>query len=241
MIGYASFTSNKRNRAALRSAYWRLLIAPASHDVNMDGMPYALDNGAWRAFKAGKDFDEAAFRELVDRHGSQADWVVAPDVVEGGVASLRLSLCWLAPLLVRTPHVLIAVQDGIEPSDLVSVVSRRVGIFLGGSTSWKLASMRQWGEFCAEQRCYFHVGRVNTFKRVALAQYAGADSIDGSSASRYSINLPKLNNGIRQWDMWSPPTSRERIIAWANSPSPDIDERGKRRLRGEPVRAGERP
>lgn len=240
MIGYASRTGTKRNLAALRIAEWRILISRTGV-WRTEGFPYAIDNGAWSDFQHGRDFDDNAFRSIVDKFGRDADWIVAPDVVEGGLASLRLSVVWLAPLLTRTRLVLIAVQDGMEPAHMERIVlPGHIGIFLGGSTAWKLSTMRQWGEFCAEKGVYYHVGRVNSAKRMALAHQAGADSVDGSSASRYAVTLPKLDFAVRQWDMWSPPKSRERIIEWANSPSPDIDERGQRRLRGEPVRAVER-
>ncbi len=235
MIGYASRTGTKRNLAALRLAEWRLLISRTGA-WRTEGFPYAIDNGAWTDFRHGRDFDDNAFRTLVDKLGRDADWVVAPDVVEGGLASLRLSMVWLAPLLARTRLVLIPVQDGMEPADMAGIVlPGHIGIFLGGSTAWKLATMRQWGEFCAERGVYYHVGRVNSIKRMALAHQASADSVDGSSASRYAVTLPKLDFALRQWDMWSPPTSRERIIAWANAPSPDTDARGEKRRLGLPV------
>lgn len=187
---------------------------------NTRGMPYALDNGAWTDYRTGRDFDSDRFQTLVDALGWTADFVVAPDIVAGGLNSLRLSLCWLAPLLVRTKLVLVPVQDGMGPQDLVNVVMpKRVGIFLGGSTEWKLATMRQWGEFCAARGVYYHVGRVNTLKRIRLAHFAGADSIDGSSATRYAVTLPMLDFAARQWDMWAPPKSREAQIEWADSPS----------------------
>jgi hypothetical protein len=124
----------------------------------------------------------------------------------------------------------------MTPQDMEQIVlPGLIGVFLGGSTAWKEATMRQWGEFCAEKGVYYHVGRVNSIRRMALAHQAGADSVDGSSASRYAVTLPKLDFAVRQWDMWSPPTSRERIIAWANSPEPDLDGRGDRLRLGEPV------
>ncbi len=244
MISYASHTGTRRNLAALRGAGWRLMITPYTRGRSTHGFPYALDNGAWADFTAGRDFNDNGFRDLVDRMGREADWVVAPDVVEGGVASLRLSLTWLAQLLTRSRLVLIPVQDGMEPKDMEHVVlAGHIGVFLGGSTAWKEATMRQWGEFCAEKGCYYHVGRVNSIRRMALAHQAGADSVDGSSASRYAVTLPKLDFAVRQPDLWAPwlpPTNREQIIAWANSPSPDTDGRGKRRLHGVPVREVER-
>ena len=217
MICYASRTGTRRNLAALRRAGWRLMISRAGV-WRTEGFPYALDNGAWTDFRSGRDFDDAAFQALVDKLGGDADWIVAPDIVAGGLRSLRLSLVWLAPLLVRTRMVLIPVQDGMGPQDLVNIVlPTRIGIFLGGSTDWKLANMRPWGEFCAERGVYFHVGRVNTQKRFRLAHIAGADSVDGSSATRYAVTLPALDFAGRQWDMWAPPKNRDDQYRWATS------------------------
>lgn len=217
MICYASRTGTRRNLAALRGAGWRLMVSREGV-WRTEGFPYALDNGAWSDFRAGRNFDDEKFKTLVDRLGGAADWVVAPDIVAGGVRSLRLSMVWLAPLLVRTRMVLIAVQDGMGPQDLVNVVlPKRIGIFLGGSTEWKLANMRLWGEFCAARGVHYHVGRVNTLKRFRLAHIAGADSVDGSSASRYAITLPKLDFASRQWDMWAPPRNRDDQYRWATS------------------------
>lgn len=216
---YASRTGTKRNLAALRAAGWRLMISREGV-WRHEGFPYCIDNGAWTDFRTGRDFDTNKFQKLIDALGRQADFVVAPDIVAGGVNSLQLSLCWLAPLLVRTKLVLVPVQDGMEPKHLVGVVQpKRVGIFLGGSTEWKLATMRQWGEFCAQRGVHYHVGRVNTLKRIRLAHIAGADSIDGSSASRYAVTLPMLDFAARQWDMWSPPKNHDEQVAWASSPS----------------------
>jgi hypothetical protein len=232
VICYASHTHNKRNLAALRTAGWGLMISRARPDGKPEGMRYALDNGAWTDFRNGTDFDDDAFRRLVDRLGGAADFVISPDIVAGGQRSLRLSLVWLAPLLVRTKLVLVPVQDGMGPADLVDVViPNRVGIFLGGSTDWKLATMRQWGEFCAERGAYFHVGRVNTLRRFRLAHQTGADSVDGSSASRYSVTVGPLDFAARQPDMWapprawpdySPPINRDEQYEWAGIPEPEV-------------------
>jgi len=230
MICYASRTGTKRNLAALRNAGWHLMISRAGV-WRTEGFPYALDNGAWSDFRAGVDFDDDAFKTLVDKLGGPADFVVAPDIVAGGLRSLRLSLVWLAQLLNRTKLVLVPVQDGMGPQDLLDVVvPGHVGIFLGGSTEWKLATMRQWGEFAAGRGVYFHVGRVNTLKRFRLAHIAGADSVDGSSASRYAISLPPLDFAARQpdlypprrWNPYTPPSNRDVQYEWAGIPEPEI-------------------
>lgn len=170
--------------------------------LRCEGFPYALDNGAWTAHQAGRPFDVDAFERAVRLMGDDADFVVLPDIVGGGLRSLELSLAWLPKL--RHLPLLLPVQDGIEPRDVCDLVSRNVGLFLGGSTQWKLATAAQWGRCAREWRCHLHVGRVNTVRRVAICAAAGAHSFDGSSVTRYSANLPRLDNARRQPDMFNP-------------------------------------
>lgn len=196
MIAYASRTGTRRNLAALRAAGWRLLLSPEGV-LRSEGFPFGLDNGAWSAFQKGRGIDLAKFERAVERFGGAADWVVAPDIVAGGLASLALTAEWL-PKLRHLRRVLVAVQDGMTPADVAPFVSHRVGIFLGGSTGWKLANMQRWGDWCASLGLYYHVARVNTAQRVRLAHQAGAQSIDGTSASRYATTLPLLDAAVRR-------------------------------------------
>jgi len=187
----------------MREAGWRILVSRAG-PWRTEGFPYALDNGAWSDFQSGRTFDEDAFERLVEKLGANADWIVLPDIVAGGVESLRLSMRFMNRCLAAAPLVLIAVQDGMEHPDLAPYVGPSVGIFLGGSTEWKLARMADWGEFCAKHHCHYHVARVNTAKRIRMAHAAGADSIDGSSVSRFAVTLRPLDNASRQPDLLAP-------------------------------------
>lgn len=132
------------------------------------------------------------------------DWIVLPDIVAGGLASLDLSIRWMNRCLSIAPLVLIAVQDGMETDDLVPYVGRKVGIFLGGSTDWKIDRMAEWGRFCAERDIYYHVARVNTIRRFRMAHAAGACSVDGTSASRFAVTVPRLAAAARTNDLFSP-------------------------------------
>lgn len=190
MIAYASRTGTRRNLAALRDAGWRILVS-ARGVLRNEGFRYALDNGAWTAFTQGEPFDVAAFEKALDLMGAEADWVASPDIVGGGMRSLELSESWL-PRLIDARLVLIPVQDGMTASDVRPLLGNRVGIFLGGSTEWKLATMREWGELAREVGCYYHVARVNTRRRIEMCSEAGATSFDGSSASRFAASLPRL-------------------------------------------------
>lgn len=197
---YASRTGTKRNLAALRAADWRLLVS-ARGVLRHEGFPYALDNGAWTAHQKGESFDVPAFEKALVELGSSADWVVAPDIVGGGLESLRMSEAWL-PRLEWCRATLLAVQDGIAPADVSPLLGGRLGIFVGGTTEWKLGTLPVWGRVARERQCHLHVARVNTAKRIHLCHDAGAHSFDGSSVARFACNLPRLNNAARQGQLF---------------------------------------
>lgn len=60
------------------------------------------------------------------------------------------------------------------------------------------------GVFCRQRGLHYHVARVNSAKRMAMAVAAGADSVDGSSGSRYAVTIPGLTFASRQSDLWTP-------------------------------------
>ncbi|QGY05220.1 hypothetical protein MMSR116_27455 [Methylobacterium mesophilicum SR1.6/6] len=57
---------------------------------------------------------------------------------------------------------LIAVRGGMDHADLAPLVGPSVGIFLDGSTEWKLARMADWGAFRREHSRLYYVARVIT-------------------------------------------------------------------------------
>lgn len=197
MIAYASRTGTRRNLDALRGAEWRLLVSAAGC-LRSEGFQYALDNGAWSAFTQGRPFDERAFEVALRKMGRDADWSVVPDIVSGGHASLELSLRWLRRVLDETPVAMLAVQDGLMPADVVGFIGPRVGVFVGGSTAWKLATMGDWAAIGRERGAWVHVGRVNTARRISACQVAGVTSFDGTSVSRFSKTLRPLDAARRQ-------------------------------------------
>ena len=202
MLAYASRTGTRRNLAALRGAGWRLLVSAAGC-LRHEGFPYALDNGAWSAFTQGKPFDERAFTVALRKLGAGADWSVLPDIVAGGLPSLELSLRWMRQVLDETPRALLAVQDGMTVEDVRPFLGPRVGLFIGGSTNWKLQTLHAWAELGREFGCWVHVGRVNTCRRISLCHFVGATSFDGTSASRFSKTLPSLDRAVRQLPLFT--------------------------------------
>jgi len=204
MIGYASNTGTKRNLDALRNHNWRILLTPDNPTLR-SGLKYGFDNGAWMAFQQQQPFDETAFSSLVERHGTNADFVVIPDIVAGGMISLDFSVGWI-PKLVHLKMLLLPVQDGMDVYNVAAVLHehKNVGLFLGGSTEWKLKTMFQWGVLAAITNRHYHVRRVNTMRRIRLAAEAGADSFDGTSATMFSCTLPMLEAARCQPSLLAP-------------------------------------
>ena len=197
MISYASRTGTRRNLDAMRAAGWRLLVSAAGV-LRHEGFPYALDNGAWSAFTQGRPFDEGAFTRALRQMGPDADWTVIPDIVAGGLASLDMSLRWMRVVLDETQRGMIAVQDGMSPADVSGFLGARVGLFVGGSTAWKLSTMRQWADLANERGAWCHVGRVNSARRIGMCIASGAHSFDGTSATKFAVTIPKLTHARDQ-------------------------------------------
>lgn len=204
MIAYASNTGTRRNLAALRNANWRILLTPENPTLR-EGLRFGIDNGAWGAYQRQEPFDATAFRALIERYGALADFVIIPDIVAGGMRSLEFSVSWL-PYLRPIRNLLLPVQDGMELSRIGAWLSScpGVGIFLGGSTEWKLKTMYGWGMVAHTYGRHYHVGRVNTARRIRLAAEAGADSFDGTSVTRYSCTLPLLESSRQQPSLLTP-------------------------------------
>lgn len=202
LIGYASRTGTRRNLDGLRRAGWRLLVS-AKVCLRSEGFRYCLDNGAWTAYSQGQPFDERAFCLALDKMGPGADWTVLPDIVAGGLASLDMSLRWMRRVLDASPRAMIAVQDGMQPNDVRPFLGDRVGLFVGGSTDWKIGTMQDWGALSRESGCWLHIARVNSARRIHMCSGAGAHSFDGTSASRFSVTLPRLDKARRQMDLFS--------------------------------------
>jgi hypothetical protein len=158
-------------------------------------MRFAIDNGAF----SNGGFKPEPFGVLIERLGCAADFIVLPDIVAGGADSLALSVSWI-PKLRGLKKLLLPLQDGMNARDVGMVLRQnvQVGLFLGGSTEFKLREIYAWGMVAAAWKRHYHVGRVNTARRIRLCAEAGADSFDGTSVSRYSITLPLLDMASRQ-------------------------------------------
>lgn len=167
--------------------------------------PWFYDNGAFRDWKAGKPFDEAAFTSdvtLIALAQWKPDFIVLPDVVAGGLKSLHHSLRWV-PMLRGAAPLYLAVQDGMTPADVRPVVPD--GLFVGGSLKWKIRTAPEWVKLAHQAGVPCHVGRCGTARRVAWAKRIGADSIDSSlplwSSEKLQVFLSAMGHDDKQFEL----------------------------------------
>ncbi len=215
MIAMASRTGTKRNLKALRKAGWWLLVSCAGVWRTEAFDKWVAENGCYTDFTQGKEFDPRRFSRFIHwciRQPIKPQWIALPDLVMQAAPSLERSLAWLRWLR-RCPSLagmkfMLVVQNGMDAdagllARIRRIVGPLVGIFIGGDTVWKLATRRFWCKLAHSLGSWCHVGRVNSMRRIEDIGGVeedgsdGADSFDGSSASRFACTLPKLDRARR--------------------------------------------
>lgn len=186
---YASRTGTKVNLDEIGRCGWRLLVS-ARGVLRTEGFRYALDNGAWTAFQKKEPFDASAFVKAIDKLGADADFVAVPDAVGDRDLTLALYEQWIPRL--QGLRLYMPVQDGMTVKDL-DMFPPCAGIFVGGGTEWKLRTMQAWRTIATERGMFLHVARVNSSRRIRACMSFGATSVDGTSASKYSVTTARLN------------------------------------------------
>lgn len=196
---YAALATSERSRTELRRWRWKWLLSAAGPTCAFiwdSTDPVALDNGAYSYHLKGIPFDDEKFHRALERFGPRAEWIVVPDKVGDADASMEMAEKWM-PKLEGLP-LLMCMQDGMELSDMEHWLPKIDGIFLGGSTAYKLRGIKEFTKPITDMGKRFHVGRVNTIKRIQLCQWHGVTSIDGSGVSRWTLWAETINNWLLQ-------------------------------------------
>jgi hypothetical protein len=160
------------------------LVQPRHYDglvkTNRNGRVWAADNDCFQ------QLDPDAYRKML--HTIPTDgckFVTAPDVVGDHKATLARWSRW-SPLLSRLGFpAAFVIQDGCHT--FRQVPDDASAVFIGGTTRYKLSTVAQ--QITADAKAagrWVHMGRVNTVRRIQLAQSWGCDSIDGTSFSMFS-------------------------------------------------------
>lgn len=160
-------------------------------------LPWAFDNGAFRDWSAGKTFDAKAFEldlETIWRFNGRPDFIVVPDIVAGGKASLEFSRVWAEHKMLKIQGcpLYLAVQDGMGLEDVEPVVGLFDGIFVGGTMEWKVKTAASWVRFAHAGGRPCHIGRAGTERHAAWARRIGADSIDSALPLWSEANLARF-------------------------------------------------
>ena len=181
---YLGVVGSSKVQAFVRGHNLGWLLTP-TNSRDPKGISYALDNGAFVAWKNGEEWSEKRFFGLLKRYPNY-DFVVAPDIVCGGNTSLSRSLEYVG----KVPGPLyLAVQNGMLANTIHTLFLDRPdcfdGIFIGGSIPWKWETARMWADLAHLHGKKCHAGRVGSFDGLKHMHFCGVDYVDSTTASRH--------------------------------------------------------
>ncbi|WP_213451208.1 hypothetical protein [Rhizomonospora bruguierae] len=210
----------------MRAGRLGMIATPASGNRVEAGVAWIADNGAYTGRFPGVDRYLTWLTARAVHHG-QCAFATAPDVLGDAAATWARS----RPVLPRIralgyPAALVA-QDGLEHLSIDWNLFD--GLFLGGSTAWKLGpAAAQLATHARSLGLHVHVGRVNSLRRLRHAASIGAHSADGTYlAYGPNRNLPRLLSWLEhlhtlpapQPPRQSPPNDRAQHISdWSTTP-----------------------
>lgn len=157
-----------------------LLTPNAGNSIPTTGLKWAADNACFSGFNPER------FRRFLAkiRSGVGCLFVVVPDVVGNARETLALFQQWRDEVALTGHPLALVGQDGAEDCEIPW--DEFGAWFVGGSTEWKLSQAS--ADLCQEAKRrgkWVHIGRVNSRRRMEVSHSFGADSIDGTSTSRF--------------------------------------------------------
>ena len=188
---YYAIASGPKVREAMRGGALGQIATPGSGHRVQPGVDWCADNSAYTGRYPG---DEKYLTWLAARrpYAGRCAFATAPDVVFDAAATLARSLPMLARIRAAGYPAALVAQDGLE--DLPIPWNDLDGLFLGGSTGWKLGPAA--ADLAAQARrrgLWVHLGRANSLRRLAYAKSIGCHSADGTFlAYGPDRNLPTL-------------------------------------------------
>lgn len=196
---YLATPSGPDVRAAMSAGLLGCMTTPAQGNVIPEGALYACDNGKFGKGWPGYAPWFAWLTRTVARYGAaRCLWAVAPDVPFDAAGTLAESLPWLAHIRDLGIPAAFAAQDGCDqlgiPWDAFDV------LFLAGSTQWKIGPVAaRLSEEAHARGKTAHMGRVNSRRRLQIADVYGCDSADGTFlAFGPDANLPQLLDWLHE-------------------------------------------
>jgi hypothetical protein len=139
---------------------------------------WAADNGCFTNPDLNVD-EYLSWLENLSEFREMCLFATAPDVVADAKATWERSRDVLPKIRALGYPAALVAQDGIEDGSIHWETFDC--LFIGGSTEWKLSTNTHW--LCREaikQGKWVHMGRVNSFRRLLQARFAGCHSTDGT-------------------------------------------------------------
>lgn len=194
MVVYVGQTSSHEFEAHIARLRLGRIWTSAKPRQAYEGEPLAVDNGAYSAWRSGKEWSGDKFLRHIDRvheTGLTPDWVVIPDVVGDGRQSIAQSWKWVDRIPDEWPK-LLALQDGYTLEAAEHFAPLIAGVFLGGLPQFQWSTAHDWLAWCRERDLVFHWGGVGKLWELKAAHDMGADSVDSS----------QMLWSRRHWQQW---------------------------------------
>jgi len=155
----------------------------------------ALDNGAVSCWQRGFPFQSDVFMLAIKKAyaaGIKLDFIVCPDIIQGGMDSLNFSISWLDGSLATAPKVALVVQPGMTPEKIekhpIGILQRYSNIthiFIGGMSEWRFSTAPEWIDWAHSMGKKAHIGNCGTVEKMKAAERWGADSVDCTTIARH--------------------------------------------------------
>lgn len=183
---------------------------------------FGFDNGGYADFVNGQSFDEEDFlsklRQLV-KDRKYPDILVVPDIISGGLDSLKFSIDFMPKLDEFDFPKYLVVQNGMTPEDVEPYLDKNNNdkqicfdaLFVGGTpvfkgfgkkqtkeVEWKLKTMESWVKLAHKYGKKCHIGRVSSIRRLNFSRSIGADSSDTSIVNFSPKSFKMYENASKQ-------------------------------------------
>jgi hypothetical protein len=179
MITYISGVSNERLIEVANEHGIGILLTPdtKSYVKHLNSYPlWAADNGCFNHPNRAP-LDLLSWLETLPK--KDALFFPAPDVVGNAKLTLERSLPVLSQIRKLGFKAAFVCQNGVE--ETVIPWDEFDCLFIGGDTTFKLSEQSRQLVVEAKQRSkWVHMGRVNSYRRIRLANSWGCDSADGT-------------------------------------------------------------
>lgn len=183
------------------------MITPHMGNRPSPGQTWAADNGRFAAPERYTDAGYLAWLRAMP--SASCLFATAPDVVADAVGTLLLSGPMYRPIREAGYPVALVAQDGLERLQEFIPWHDFDALFIGGTTEWKLGEAVHALVAEAKRRGkWVHMGRVNSLRRLRLAQAMGCDSADGTRV-KYA---PDINTAAAL--RWLETLHREPPLPW---------------------------